>query len=73
MRTLIIEKTQQRNQYEEFNKFLIDLAKSNSGFRRKLVYLKKYMQAIKVCNCQTSQRDKLLHYFAKPLRKQAQK
>ena len=52
MRTLITEKIQQRNEYEEFNKLLIDLAKSKYGFRRKLVYLKEYMQYIKVCNCQ---------------------
>ena len=61
MRILITEKAQKKNQYEEFNKFLIDLAKANFGIRRKLVYLKRYMQVIKICNCQTSQRDKLLH------------
>jgi hypothetical protein len=52
MRTLITEKNQHITQYEEFNKFLIELGKSRSGFRRKLVYLKKYMHDIKICDCQ---------------------
>lgn len=52
MRTLITEKTTQTTSLENFNKFLTELGKSGAGYRRKLVFLKKYMQDIKVCNCQ---------------------
>ena len=61
MRRLITEKTLRRTEVEDFDKFLIDIAKSRMGIRRKLVYLKRYMQDIKFCNCQSSQRDKFLH------------
>jgi hypothetical protein len=52
VRTLITEKANHTTPLENFNKFLTELEKSRAGYRTKLVHLKKYMQDIKVCNCQ---------------------